>query len=287
MRLTAGCSLILLLAALALAATGCGTGEGVDAAAERAGVEEPVPVAEKEEEIEVTVIFDNNPYLEGLKTAWGFSCLVEGGEKTVLFDTGGDGDILLYNMERLGIDPGRIDAVVISHTHGDHTGGLPRLMSINPDLEVYLPASAGAGLKDSVRSSASLLVEVSDALPVCAGIWSTGELGSGIREQALVVESDAGLLVITGCAHPGIVDMVRAAKATVAGEVVLAMGGFHLRDCGSAEIERIIAGLKELGVRRVGPCHCTGDNAMRSFADAFGEDYIMVGVGKRIAAGEL
>lgn len=285
MRSTAGYPLIPLLVALVLAAMGCGPGEGVDPATERA--EEFHQAFEEAEEVTVTVVFDNNPYLEGLKTSWGFSCLVEGWEKTVLFDTGGDGDILLYNMERLGIDPGHIDAVVISHTHGDHTGGLARLLSSHPDLEVYLPASAGTDLKYSVRSSASLLVEVSDALPICAGIWSTGELGSGIREQALVVKSDAGLIVITGCAHPGIVEMVRAAKAAVAGDILLAIGGFHLRDSGGGEIERIIAELKELGVRRVGPCHCTGDNAIESFAGAFGEDFIMVGVGKRVAAEEL
>ena len=284
MRSTAGYLLIAVLCALIVAVAACGQGENEVTITEK--VEEVPEVPEDDNDVTLTVVFDNYPFLEGLKTSWGFSCLVEGKEKTVLFDTGGDGDILLYNMEQLGIDPGKIDAVVISHTHGDHTGGLTRLLQANAKIEVYLPASSGTDLKNLARSGGGL-VEVSDALPVCAGIWSTGELGSGIQEQALVVETGAGLLVITGCAHPGIVEMVRAAKATATGEVLLAMGGFHLRGSSGGEIERIISELKGLGVSHVGPCHCTGDGAIAAFAAAYGDGMVVVGVGRRIEEKEL
>ncbi|HHE48055.1 MAG TPA: MBL fold metallo-hydrolase, partial [Candidatus Acetothermia bacterium] len=88
----------------------------------------------------LTILYDNYPFCPGLRTAWGFSCLVELGEQTILFDTGGSADILLSNMRALGIDPGRIQKVVLSHIHGDHVGGLFGLLEENNAVTVYLPA---------------------------------------------------------------------------------------------------------------------------------------------------
>ena len=76
-------------------------------------------------QIKVTILYDNYIHTEGTKSDWGYSCLIEGTEKTILFDTGTKGDILMYNMRQLNIDPKKVDLVVISHEHGDHTGGLP------------------------------------------------------------------------------------------------------------------------------------------------------------------
>jgi 7,8-dihydropterin-6-yl-methyl-4-(beta-D-ribofuranosyl)aminobenzene 5'-phosphate synthase len=285
MRSTAECFLIPLLFTLVLTAVGCSQGENGEAASPKA---EDVPAAtEEDEKIDLTVVYDNNPFLEGLKTAWGFSCLVEGGEKTVLFDTGGDGDTLMYNMSRLGIDVGHIDVVVISHAHTDHTGGLAHLLRSHPGIEVYLPASSPAALKDMVRSYGTEPVEVSSECSICEGIWSTGEMGTDIREQALAIETGTGLIMLTGCAHPGIVDMVRAVKDTRRGEIELVIGGFHLRGKSGAEIDEIIAELKALGVRHVGPCHCTGDAAIRAFSSVFGNSFIEVGVGKLVSSREI
>jgi 7,8-dihydropterin-6-yl-methyl-4-(beta-D-ribofuranosyl)aminobenzene 5'-phosphate synthase len=270
---------------LAFSVTGCGQGESGEAPLERP--REPVAAPAEERGVDLTVVYDNNPYVEGLKTSWGFSCLVEGKEKTILFDTGGDGEILFRNLSRLGIDPGRIDAVVISHEHADHTAGLARLMQANPGLEVYLPASFSSSLKEAVRAHGHLLVEVTGPMRICEGVWTTGEVGSGIREQALVIEGGSGSLVVTGCAHPGVVEMVKAAVAVVAGDVALVLGGFHLGSSSEEEIGRIINALKALGVRRIGPCHCTGERAMRAFSEAYGDAFIQVGAGKRISAQEL
>jgi 7,8-dihydropterin-6-yl-methyl-4-(beta-D-ribofuranosyl)aminobenzene 5'-phosphate synthase len=74
--------------------------------------------------ISITIVYDNNPYKKGLETAWGFSCIVRGTEKTILFDTGGDGSLLIRNMKALGIDPKEIDLIFLSHIHRDHVGGL-------------------------------------------------------------------------------------------------------------------------------------------------------------------
>jgi len=75
--------------------------------------------ATDQNDIQITVVYDNNPFDQRLQTAWGFACLIEGTEKTVLFDTGENGGILLSNMLKLAIKPIQVDTVVISHAHHD------------------------------------------------------------------------------------------------------------------------------------------------------------------------
>ncbi len=245
------------------------------------------------EPVTFTIVYDNNAYDMALRTDWGFACVVETGEVTVLFDTGGDGTILLDNMEKLGFDPQAVDVVVLSHIHGDHTGGLRGLLDTGARPVVYVPASFPASFKDDVRSLTDL-VEVTDPVEVLPGVHTTGEVGSRIVEQALVVETGAGLVVVTGCAHPGVAEMVRRStsltagrsKSAVGGEVRLVMGGFHLGDAGRTQIEAIIADFRELGVQQVAPCHCTGDLARQMFAEAYGDDCTLPGVGYVFVVGQ-
>jgi len=237
------------------------------------------------EPVTFTIVYDNNAYDMALRTDWGFACVVETGEVTVLFDTGGDGTILLDNMEKLGFDPQAVDVVVLSHIHGDHTGGLRGLLDTGARPVVYVPASFPASFKDDVRSLTDL-VEVTDPVEVLPGVHTTGEVGSRIVEQALVVETGAGLVVVTGCAHPGVAEMVRRSKSAVGGEVRLVMGGFHLGGADSTQIEAIIADFRELGVQQVAPCHCTGDLARQMFAEAYGDDCTLPGVGYVFVVGQ-
>lgn len=231
----------------------------------------------------IKVVYDNNPYGEGLETAWGFSCLVEGMGKTILFDAGGDGGILLANMGKLGIAPRMIDAVVISHIHGDHRGGLNLLLRENREMVTYLPASFPESFTRNVEKHGSRVVPVRGPVTIGEDVFSTGELGTIPREQALVVRSGRGLVIVTGCAHPGIENVVRTAKERFRGVILLVLGGFHLTGSSKGEIEMVIAGLKKLGVHHVTPCHCTGDAARKLFREAYGEEFIDTGVGKIIA----
>ena len=235
----------------------------------------------------ITVVYDNNPYKQELETSWGFSCLITGTEKTILFDTGGDGSILLSNMEKLAIEPNSIDTVVLSHIHGDHTGGLDDFLKQNSDVEVYLLKSFPEQFKDSVRRYGSKVIEVEQNCKICENVYSTGQLGTLIREQALIIKTDKGLILITGCAHPGIVKIVNSAKDLLKGDVLLVMGGFHLEWAMKGKIEKIISAFKQLPVRYVGPCHCTGDKARKLFEKHFGENYINIGAGKVISLGDF
>ena len=233
----------------------------------------------------ITVVYDNVAHDGRLQTDWGFACLVEGLEQPLLFDTGGKGDILLKNMRALGLDPQAVRIVVLSHAHGDHTGGLAAFLAENPDVTVYLPQSFPANIKDTVRRAGATMVEVTGPQEVVVGAHTTGELGSQIREQALALETPRGLIVITGCAHPGIVTMVHQAKTELGGDVYMALGGFHLRDADATQLATVIAELQALGVQRIAPSHCTGDAARRAFAEAFGDGYVPSGVGQVFVIG--
>ncbi len=225
------------------------------------------------------VVFNNLPYKQGLETNWGFACLVEGLEKTILFDTGGNGEILLANMQRLGLDVNQIDAIVLSHIHGDHTGGLDAVLTHNSDVTVFLPASFPTSFRQEVNRYGAQIETVSGPRQLLAGVYSTGEMNGGLTEQALIVDTRQGLIVITGCAHPNVADMAEQAQTYRNKNIYLLMGGFHLGSKSTNEILSIINRLKALGVRKVAPSHCTGNKAVQLFRKTWADDFIEGGLG--------
>jgi 7,8-dihydropterin-6-yl-methyl-4-(beta-D-ribofuranosyl)aminobenzene 5'-phosphate synthase len=233
-------------------------------------------------EITITVPYNNVPLNEDLKTAWGISVFVEGLQKSILFDTGGDGSILLSNMEKLKIDPAEIELVVLSHIHGDHVGGLGALLEKNNKVPVYLPSSFPEYFKNKVKSKTGKLLTVKEPHEICDKVWSTGELGTSIREQSLVIDTPAGLIVITGCAHPGIVDIVNFVKNHFKKNIYLVLGGFHLISYSESKTNEIIRELKMLKVKKIAPSHCTGEKAIELFREAWGKNFIELGCGAKI-----
>jgi 7,8-dihydropterin-6-yl-methyl-4-(beta-D-ribofuranosyl)aminobenzene 5'-phosphate synthase len=250
-------------------------------------VEPKIRSSPSEENLSITVVYDNNRYNDNLTTAWGFSCFVNGTEQTILFDTGGDGSLLLSNMEKLGIKPEDVDVVVLSHIHGDHVGGIVNLLETNPDLTVYLPQSFPTEFKAEVRLLGAEVVEVQEPLRICDEVYSTGELGTPIKEQSLIVHTEKGLIVITGCAHPGIVNILTKVQASFQDDLLFVMGGFHLSGAGKSQIEGIVTSFKNLEVQYVGPCHCSGETARQMFAEEYQEKFINIGVGKVITMADL
>jgi 7,8-dihydropterin-6-yl-methyl-4-(beta-D-ribofuranosyl)aminobenzene 5'-phosphate synthase len=233
---------------------------------------------------EITIVYDNNPFDSRLKTAWGFSCLVRLPEKTILFDTGGNSAILLDNMLKLQIDPQEVEMVVLSHIHNDHVGGLGGFLEQNNDVTVYLPRSFPQEFKDDVTYHGAKVEEIHEARELLPGVYSTGELGGVVKEQSLIITTSQGLVIITGCAHPGVVNIVKKAKEIVPDSpVYLVLGGFHLSEASPRELESIIDSFRQLGVENVAPCHCSGDQTRQLFKERYGTNYIESGVGKIIS----
>jgi 7,8-dihydropterin-6-yl-methyl-4-(beta-D-ribofuranosyl)aminobenzene 5'-phosphate synthase len=227
----------------------------------------------------LTVVFNNVAFDARLKTSWGFSCLIEGKEQTILFDTGGDEHILIDNLKRLGIDPAMIDMVFLSHPHGDHTGGLWGILKRNPRITVWLTESFPASFKQAVSGYGASLKALNRPTRLFEGVHSGGERGDWIKEQALILETTQGLVIVTGCAHPGIVNVVKKATERFDRKAFLVLGGFHLMGMGTRQIEEIIEQLKRMGVKQVAPSHCTGDKAISLFRSAWGDGFLEGGAG--------
>lgn len=235
-----------------------------------------------EDSIKITILYDNYIFAQGTQADWGFSCLIENTEKTILFDTGTDPDILIKNVNVLNKDLSKIDIIVISHNHRDHTGGLFEVLKMSENINVYLPYSTPSTYINKVEKTGVALFSEKDSIQLCVNCYLTGELGDNIKEQSLILDTKNGLVVITGCSHPGIVNIVRKSKELLGKEVYMVFGGFHLMSHSSDMINDIITELKYLGVKKVGPTHCSGDEAIHLFKQAFGKDFIQMGTGQVI-----
>lgn len=224
--------------------------------------------------MKLITIYDNNLSDLRLRSGWGFSCFLEHGGERILFDTGGDAPTLLHNMRILGIDPECIDLVILSHAHHDHTGGVSA--ALRSGIRLFIPASFPESFKAGVRSRGAKIVEVREGCKIGEGLYTTGELGEGIKEQALLGMSKEGIVVITGCAHPGIVNILKYVRREFDERIYLVLGGFHL---GNRDVSREFW---ELGVVKVAPCHCTGDVATAYLRERYRDDFISNGAGSVI-----
>ncbi len=233
-------------------------------------------------ELTLTVVYNNVPFNQDLKTAWGKAVFIKGMEKSILFDTGGDGSILLFNMKKLKIDPTEIDIVFLSHIHYDHVGGLDAFLRENNEALICLPSSFPDNFKNKVKNKSVKLSSIKEAEEICENVWSTGELGTSIKEQSLVLNTPKGLVVITGCAHPGIVEIVKFVKNYFKKNIYMVLGGFHLISLSESEIIEIINELKKLRVKKIAPSHCSGEKAIELFKEAWGEGFVESGCGAEI-----
>jgi 7,8-dihydropterin-6-yl-methyl-4-(beta-D-ribofuranosyl)aminobenzene 5'-phosphate synthase len=206
-------------------------------------------------EFKITIIYDNTAFDESIKAEWGFAALVEYAGHKILFDTRGTAPTFLENLGLLEIDPLEIEAVVISHEHGDSTTGLLPFLEIADSPTVYLLSTFSSSF--IYRVSAQIeVVKVVQPVEIFPGMFSTGTLsGHGIAEQGLVVDRGEDIVVITGCLHPGIANLVRRGRTVAQPEaeadfkpIALVIGGFHLLEASRGDVEDISAELRSLGV---------------------------------------
>ena len=266
----------------------------------------------------VTILYDAFGESKELTRDWGFSALVEHDGKRILFDTGNNAAIFEHNVNALGIDLTKLDFVVISHRHADHTTGLRYVLSVNPNVTVYVPADGangfgGAPLPDAFfRADDSLpanmryfggtepehlafgklydtghFVLVNQLTEVSPGIFlvrtvsqKTGSLE--LPELTLAIKRSDGLLLVDGCSHAGIEAILEAASA-VDPRTEIVFGGLHLVTTPLSEIDALVENLKtKWKVQRIAPGHCTGEPAFARLRKAYGENYLYAGLGTTV-----
>jgi len=266
----------------------------------------------------VTILYDAFGESKELVKDWGFSALVEHNGKRILFDTGNDAAKFEHNVKALGVDLTKLDFVVISHRHSDHATGLRYVLSVNPNITVYVPADDGNGFggaplpKTFLRADESLpakmkyfggtepehfawgklydtgtFVLVNQSTEVAPGIFLVRTVSQKkgtleLPELTLAIKRSNGLLLVDGCSHAGIEAILEAASA-VDSRTEIVFGGLHMVTTPVEEIDALVENLKtKWKVQRIAPGHCTGEPAFARLKKAYGENYLYAGLGTKV-----
>ena len=266
----------------------------------------------------VTILYDAFGESKELTKDWGFSALVEHNGKRILFDTGNDAAKFEHNVKALGVDLTKLDFVVISHRHTDHATGLRYVLSVNPNVTVYVPADGtngfgGAPIPNTYfRADESLpakmryfggaepehltsgklyetgnFVLVNQLTEVSPGIFLVRTVSQKkgtleLPELTLAIKRSNGLLLVDGCSHAGIEAILEAAKA-VDPRTEIVFGGLHLVTTPVEEIDALVENLRtKWKVQRIAPGHCTGEPAFARLKKAYGENYLYAGLGTKV-----
>ncbi len=265
----------------------------------------------------ITILYDAFGAPSALVRDWGFAAFVEYGGKRVLFDTGNNAKIFEHNAKQLGIDLKRLDAVVISHRHGDHTSGLSYVLEVNADVKIYVPQESSffkapmslgflapyPGLPAELRyydgkppeqlisgtpwEKANFEI-VTKTLEIFPGFFvlTTRSQKPGaleMNEVSLAIRTSKGLAVVVGCSHPGVEKILEEA-AKIDSQIYTVTGGFHLVLTPQEEIQRVATVLHDsLKIERVAPGHCTSELGFAVFLDRFKERFDRAGPGSVIS----
>ena len=265
----------------------------------------------------VTILYDAFSDSKEVTRDWGFSALVEHDGRRILFDTGNNAVIFEHNVKALGIDLTKLDFVVISHRHTDHSTGLKYVLKINPTVTVYAPKEGfgqfGGSLPKGFLQPVSVLppkmryfegnypdylaegrlyeggnFQLIDTLTeVTPGIFLISTISKTpgtleLRELSLVIKKPEGLLLVVGCAHPGTEEILQTATA-IDSHYHMLFGGLHLVTTQEDQIDALVASLRnKWKLEKIAPGHCTGEPAFLRLQKAFGENYYYAGVGSRL-----
>lgn len=275
------------------------------------------PVAIAQSEKRITIVYDAfGPPSNTLKMDWGFAAFVEYGGRRILFDTGNNAKTFAHNIKELGIDLKRLDAVIISHRHGDHTSGLNHLLEVNPTVTIYAPQEGAyfkgktplvflkrePGLPPSMSyyhgrepetfvtgspwqdANFQIVMETNEIFPGFFVLTTKSDkTGSrDMNELSLAIRTPEGLAVVVGCSHPGVEKILEAA-AKIDANLYTVTGGFHLVVTPPDEVRRVASILSDtLKLKRIAPGHCTGELGFKVLIEQFKDRFDQVGLGQTI-----
>lgn len=231
----------------------------------------------------VICLYDNNSHLKGLENGWGLSYYIEHNGHKIIFDTGDDSSKLQYNIERLNINPENVDYLILSHNHWDHTGGLKTILNKNRDMVVYFGSSFPYKFRKELSDHNIDYFTITKATPIYKDLFVGPEMQRiGPPEIALALRHKKGLVIMTGCAHPGIVNVIEELQKSICKDVYMVLGGFHLYHDTIRRAKEVIEEFRNLGIQKVSPCHCTGDIAIKAFQEEYQGNFIQGGSGLKI-----
>lgn len=269
--------------------------------------------------LSITVVVDNTSSGQ-FHSEHGLALWISLGDKSLLFDTG-QSNLILQNAKLLNIDLANADAIVISHGHYDHTGGLPAVLDIASKAKIYLHPAAiepkfsqktsqakPVGMSDFTKKSIQCRHIAWTKLPatIFPGVFVTGQVprtndyedtGGAffvdekchkpdelLDDQTLFIESPKGLVVVFGCAHSGVVNTLDYISKLIGHtKIYAAIGGMHLLNANPARIANTIEAFKKYEIQKIVPLHCTGPKAMQKFKTAFGDKCLLLGAGEQIS----
>ncbi|TXT59904.1 MAG: MBL fold hydrolase [Promethearchaeota archaeon] len=219
----------------------------------------------RKDSFKIIIIFDNKCVNEGYLSGFGFSALIYNklSNTYLLFDTGGDGGVLLHNIRNAGVDPTQIAKVIVSHNHYDHAGGLASVYTQNPHIKLYIPHAIKKYKRNYPEAEVVMHTELEE---IDEAVFVSGQFGTSIKEQALFCKTTRDTFVLlVGCTHPGLEQFIM--KARQMGKIEAVIGGFH--------------GFRKLsylkGIDFIGACHCT--SYMHQIHSKFPEQFKKVCVG--------
>jgi len=230
----------------------------------------------------VTIVYDRTAYNNAyLRTGWGFACLIEDKGKKILFDTGKTSEETSFNLSRLKPDMRTVDAVVISHHHKDHVGGVDAIVKRNVKPPFYVGSSFPSGPRRILREKGVPVLDVARITKIGERIFAGPEMGYfSPKEVPLSLDTDKGMVVIVACAHPGVVKIIKKIKDIFRKNIYLIMGGFHMEPpFFTALAIRDIIRTKAV---KVAPCHCTSSRAIALLREKYRENFITTGAGLRL-----
>lgn len=240
-------------------------------------------------QIKFKILYNDIALNESFIGDQGFSCLIEIDDKSYLFDAGNSENILANNTNALGIDCSKIESIYISHLHTDHICGLSGIIDKCKSPILYLPSNfainqtprAKAFVEKTLSEAEKIVsktINIQEACRINEYFYSTGPMEEKSHEQALIIDTSKGLIVMVGCSHPGTVEIIKQAKLQLNKEVYFVMGGFHLGNDDVEKAKTIAGQLKGL-TKYIAACHCTEGKSQEAFKNVFQANFIEIKAG--------